>query len=313
MRKTHLYAAAVFAGICTMLLPARTSRAQSEALPFVATFLNPSEAGFAGCSLSDSGLSHTNPAYPVMRDRNLTVAAGWMNLAPEDYGTSCFSADAGMVLGKKFGVCVLATYGLCRPYEEFNSGGYSTGTFRPRQLMTGAGFSYRPLPFLSVGANVKYAGEKLTAAAWYGALVADIAVAADIPLRHGIRLKASAGVYSLGTKVKASDNVSYPLSSEARAEVGYLHEFTPRHKIELLGAADVFFKKKVSAAAGAGYTWNSMLTLRLGYRYGGNSVIPSYASAGLGVKFFGVSIDAAYLFGSEILRNSFGVSLGYEF
>ena len=58
-----------------------------------------------------------------------------------------------------------------------------------------------------------------------------------------------------------------------------------------------------------------MLTFRGGYHYGNASkgVIPSYASLGLGVKFFGVSIDAAYLFGSEILKNSFGVSLGYEF
>ncbi len=313
MKKTGLYVATFLTISCAMLMPSGTSRAQSEAMPFVATFLNLSEAGFAGCSLSDSGLSHSNPAYPVMRDRKLSVSAGWMSLAPDYYGTSCFSVDAGMVLGKKFGVCVLAAYGLDRPYEEFNSGGYSTGTFRPRQLIAGAGFCYRPLSFLSVGVNVKYAGEKLTSAAGYGALVTDIALAADVPLGHGIRIKATAGAYSLGTKVKASDGSSYRLPSEARGEVGYFQEFTPRHRLEILGAADVFFNRKFSAAAGLGYTWNSMLTARLGYRYGGNSVIPSYASAGIGVKFFGVSLDAVWLFGSKILRNSFGLSLGYGF
>ena len=43
--------------------------------------------------------------------------------------------------------------------------------------------------------------------------------------------------------------------------------------------------------------------------------IPSYSSVGAGVKFFGISIDAAYLIGigQSSLGNTMIFSLGYSF
>ena len=56
-----------------------------------------------------------------------------------------------------------------------------------------------------------------------------------------------------------------------------------------------------------------MVFVRAGYRYGGKSVIPSYASVGAGVRFAGVKVDLAYVVSSSPMANTLGVSLGYSF
>jgi hypothetical protein len=58
-----------------------------------------------------------------------------------------------------------------------------------------------------------------------------------------------------------------------------------------------------------------MVSVRAGYRYGGKSVIPSYASVGAGFKLFGVSLDLAYLIasGDSPLQNTLTFGLGYSF
>ena len=57
------------------------------------------------------------------------------------------------------------------------------------------------------------------------------------------------------------------------------------------------------------------VSVRAGYRYGGDSVIPSFASVGAGVKLFGVHLDAAYLIasGDSPLKNTFCIGIGYSF
>ena len=72
----------------------------------------------------------------------------------------------------------------------------------------------------------------------------------------------------------------------------------------------------MGCAVGAEYEYDSMIAVRAGYHYGSReNGLPSYASVGVGVKFFGVNVDAAYLIGSPTspLRNTFTVGVGYSF
>lgn len=55
------------------------------------------------------------------------------------------------------------------------------------------------------------------------------------------------------------------------------------------------------------------VSVRAGYRYGGNSPVASYASLGAGVKLLGIRLDAAYLIGSGPMKNTLAISLGYSF
>lgn len=54
--------------------------------------------------------------------------------------------------------------------------------------------------------------------------------------------------------------------------------------------------------------------LRAGYHYGTRDKgLPSFASTGLGLKFAGVELNAAYLFASEALGGTMTFGLGYSF
>ena len=78
--------------------------------------------------------------------------------------------------------------------------------------------------------------------------------------------------------------------------------------------ADVLFSGGFMAGLGAEYSFDDLVFVRAGYHYGDDKkAIPSYGSLGAGVKFFGVRLDVAYLVGSQVLKNSLGVTLGYSF
>jgi hypothetical protein len=58
-----------------------------------------------------------------------------------------------------------------------------------------------------------------------------------------------------------------------------------------------------------------MISVKAGYKYGGKSIIPSYASVGAGFRFAGVTLDFAYLMGgaSSPMKNTLSIGLGYRF
>ena len=58
-----------------------------------------------------------------------------------------------------------------------------------------------------------------------------------------------------------------------------------------------------------------MVAVRAGYRYGGKSVIPSFTSVGIGLKFVGITLDVAYLMADKTspMRNTLEFGLGYRF
>ena len=83
---------------------------------------------------------------------------------------------------------------------------------------------------------------------------------------------------------------------------------------ELCADADVeyCFSTGLCASVAAEYIYNNMFFLRTGGHFGKGS-IPSFASAGLGAKVFGASLNVAYIFASETLVGSWMLGLGYAF
>ena len=73
------------------------------------------------------------------------------------------------------------------------------------------------------------------------------------------------------------------------------------------------FSGAFAAGIGAEYSFDKLIFARVGYHYGGESVVPSFASAGFGFHNGMFCLDAAYLFGSDVLNNSFSVSVGVRF
>lgn len=179
--------------------------------------------------------------------------------------------------------------------------------FGPKEISFAAGVSYAFIDCLSAGVSVRYVGSDLAEDASASVFGADVALYFN---RNGFT--AGLSVNNLGTKVKYQE-ASYAQPMVAKAGVGYKLGIS-RSSLDFTAQADVLFTGGIMAGAGCEYSYDDMVHARIGYHYGGApDVLPSYASAGIGAEFFGVKVDAAYLFGSPVLANTFSLSLGYAF
>jgi long-subunit fatty acid transport protein len=179
--------------------------------------------------------------------------------------------------------------------------------FSPSELSVSAGASYSVLDFLSVGLALRYADSKLAEDASSAVFGADVALYFK---KNGI--KAGLSVNNLCTKVKFLDRA---YSQPMMAKLGAGYDLTLGNSaLDFMAEVDVLFSGSLMAGAGCEYSFNEMVYVRAGYHYGSSvDVVPSYASAGLGISIFGAKLNVAYLFGSRILANSMCFSLGYSF
>ena len=153
--------------------------------------------------------------------------------------------------------------------------------------------------------KAKYARQGLTKEVAYQAFAADAFL-----LFSMAGFKATAGVASVGTPVKAAGGGSYALPASAVVGLGYGFAFG----LSLVADTDIYFAGGFAFAGGVQYAWKDMLFARAGYHYGSATApVPSYLALGLGVKFIGIHLDVSYLTASKALGNSFTIGLGYAF
>lgn len=298
-----------------MLFPAVISAAPGgEAMPFTRVVRDPVAAAIGGTGVVSTSASafasFRNAAAIPYAENTLDVAAGYMNWQPSASPVQDINAGASWNIAGKFGIALGLSYGLCEKYDIMDASGTAVGSFSPSQVQANLGMAWRFLPFLSLGANVKYLGNSLAEGKSYGAVASDIFFMTKVA-----GLRAAVGVSSLGSKVKSASGAGFSLPASTTLGLGYGIGIGKKHAAEVLVDADYYFSGAFSASAGAAYTYNDLVSVRAGYRYGGKSVIPSFVSVGAGVKFWGVHIDVAYIIaaGTSPLRNTFAVGLGYSF
>ena len=288
--------------------------AGAQALPFTAAETDAASLGTAGANLTQTGsianASFSNAAAIPFSDAKMDVAAGYTMWQPSAVGSNMINVGAAFNMNKKFGVAVGFLYGMNPAYDVTDASGVVKSQFKPSDIHANIGLAYRLLPCFSLGANVGYATSTLAEKQSYGALAADVYAMAKFG-----GFKVTAGVANVGTKVTSSNakGAKYSLPTSVAVGAGYEAVFADKHAIEALLDADYYFSGWFAAAAGAAYTYGELVTVRAGYRYGGQSPIPSYASVGAGVKFIGLKLDLAYLIGSGAAANTLALSLGYTF
>lgn len=297
------------------MFPAAVSAAPGgEAMPFARIARDPVSAAMGGTGVASTSASayasFRNAAAIPYAENTLDVAAGYMNWQPSVSPVQDISAGAAWNIAGKFGIAAGFSYGACEKYDIMDASGKAAGSFSPSQVLAGLGLAWKVLPFLSLGANVKYLGNTLSEGQSYGSVASDIFLMTKVA-----GLKAAVGVSSLGSKVKSASGARFSLPASATLGLEYGLNAGKRHGVDVLVDADYYFSGAFAAAAGASYTYNDLVSVRAGYRYGGESVIPSFASVGAGVKFFGVHIDIAYIIatGDSPLRNTFSVGAGFAF
>lgn len=276
-----------------------------EALGFARIDYNPASAGMAGAGIASASnvsfAAYNNIAMVPWSGKTMDISAAYNLWAPDmAKGNSISLGGAGRI-----GNLAIAAAGTFNMYPAVDRN-------KPSDMMFGAGVSYRIRNILSVGVNAKYANQRLTPDYTIGAFMADVFLAGKW---NGV--SASVGVANVGGKASLSKDgtpqwARYDIPVSARFGAGYSNVFG-KNGIELQADADYYFSGAFAAAVGAQYAFDDMVFVRAGYRYGGKAVVPSYATLGLGFKFWGVKIDAYYMLANQTLRNTFGMSLGYAF
>lgn len=295
-------------GALLLLVPALAS---AQSLPFVAAETDAASLGKAGANLVETGsianASFSNAAAIPFSDAKMDVAAGYTMWQPTSVNSTMLNVGAAFNMKNKFGLAVGFLYGMNPAYDVYDQSGSAKGQFKPSDMHVNVGLAWRFLPFLSLGANVGYANSTLADNHSYGAVAADVFAMAKFA-----GVKVTAGVSNLGTKVKSASGAEFSLPASVAVGAGYDLNLQ-KHHIEIMADADYYLNGAFAAAAGAEYTFNSLASVRAGYRYGGNSPLPSYASVGAGVQFIGLKLDLAYLIASGPAKNTLALSLGYTF
>lgn len=305
MKKTLSY----IVGAMMLLIP---SMAGAQALPFTVVDADPVILAKGGAGLTETGsvsnAAFTNAAVIPFSESTLDVSAGYMMWQPGSVNTNVINAGAAFNLGGKLGVAAGLYYGMNPEYNITNGSGVAAGTFKPSDLHAAVGLSYRFLGFMSFGVNFGYATSSLAEGQSYGSIAGDAFVMAKIA-----GLKVTAGVSNVLGSIKSASGTKFSLPASAALGAGYGLTLG-KSAIEANLDVDYFFSGDLAAAFGAGYTFNDLVSVRAGYRYGGDSSpIPSYASVGAGVKFLGIKLDAAYLIASGPMANTLALSLGFCF
>ena len=297
----------------SLALSISVSYAQSDAMPFLRIARDPASAGmgFAGAA-STSGTAWSafrNASVIPLSESRMDIGLGWQSWAPQGAKSNNINFGSAFRIREKFGLAVGAAYQGGESYSRIDETGKASGTFSPGEMIVGGGLGFEIIDGLALGVNMRYASQKLAKDASYSAVCGDAFVTYRLK-----SLNISAGASSLGTSVKGANGTSYSLPASATLGLDWTAGFAEVHSVKIAADADYFFSGAVGAAAGVQYSFKDMIFARAGYHYGSDaSPLPSFATVGLGVKFAGVQLNAAYLLASEALAGTLTIGLGYSF
>lgn len=291
MRK--IIASILFLGICTGLF--------AQAVPFLNI---PSDArtaamGGTGIALEKGAFTlDDNMATSAMTHRTAAFGANFWSWAPSTSALKLINASGYYRFGK-FAVALGGKYCMEKPFDVVSAVGKPLGTYTPSSFTLGAGFAYRIIDPLAVGVTLRYISANYYENVKEGTVAADI----NVTFSKG-GLRAAVGVANLGGKIKGS-------SLPAMAKVGAAYHIGG---FQASAEVDYLFAGAIMAGIGAEYGFKDIAFIRAGFHYGdAQKAIPTYASVGLGVQYWGVRLDATWITASKVLGNSLGFSLSYSF
>ena len=271
----------LIASFVVSVLTATAGEPGFEALPFLRLSRNPAaiSGGSAQVFASRAYSVFSNPALPFSSDEGVDVALSYARWGAGEANEVDFGGAYS--LSDRFSLSLGFSYA---PSGEFSSA----------DMIAGIGAGFRITESFTLGANVKYASSKLSDAYSLGAVAGDFFVT-----YQSFGLVATAGVSTLGTPVESQATGKYSLPSSAAFGLGYGAFAGNTLELRAQLTADCYFSGALAAGAGAEAIIKDMVSVRLGYDYGGESVIPSHATAGIGFRFSGFRFDATVLAGGD--------------
>ena len=245
-----------------------------------------------------------NAASMSLSDKTVMSGASYSSWAPKTAGSNIIGLGAWGKVGGGFAVGLDARYVIGQRYDVMDESGIVKGQDSPKDIIADAAVSYKVTDAFSVGAAAKIVHSNL------GAGISSTAFGIDLGIAYSHdSFSAALAASSLGTTLDYGSSNPVPLPAIIKAGAAY--------SVAGLTAsveADYLFDGAFMAGLGFEYAMNDLAFLRAGYHYGDQKkALVSFASAGLGLKFYGVEFNACYLFASEALRNTVMFGLGYSF
>jgi len=291
----------------------------SEAFPMSKVVKDPVLMGMGGAGMASSSSmawsAFANPSKIPFVDKKFDAQFSYLAWNVEGSPSKSLDLGGTFKFNKNVGMTFGASYTSWNAYDIYyeTNPSESAGTYKPKDIQADLGFGLRLFPYVSVGANARFLHSSISSDASCSAIAADLMFMTDFSFAGLDGLKATAGITEIGA-VSSDDDNSYELPAAVSFGTSYLATFGEKHGIEANLDADYYINGgSVSISFGGRYDFNDMISLRAGYRAGGKSAVPSFATAGLGLRFAGVQFDAAYVIGSGGLKNSVIFGLGYAF
>lgn len=316
--RTIAYMVAVAAAV---LLPAAGASAQeSAALPFLNVPVSPRTASMGGVSSGMAPSAYAqfdNVAAVPFLEGSFSAGASYGLWQPSSADNNMIALGGIYNIGDRFGVTFGALAGINASYGLMDASGADAGRFTPKDFKIGAGISYRFMDNMSAGLALNYARSVLAPKSDLYKTSFDTFVA-DIQIMYRLDdFSFSLSGNNLGVPVKSASGTGFSLPMNAELSAVYENDFE-RHHVSAGIEGGVYFGGPAAGfgSVGAEYMYNSIIGIRAGYHYGSEkNGIPSFASAGLGFRFCGVNIDAAYLIAGKDspMKNTFSVGIGYSF
>ncbi len=280
----------------------------AQVLPSLLVNSDPQAMGAAGISVLGS------PAYALQGYAASTVFMEGTGSAGVSYGSWQPKAASDKILGASASVR-LGKLGVALEYKNFAQPAYEvtgitgsvsqvTPSFTPKESSFALGLGYRILDCLSAAVTVRSTSSVLASDAKASVFGVDVSA-----MYASDALQAGLAVCNLGGKVNYGES-DYKQPALLKAGAAY-------EVIEGLKAAAEFaylFEGAFGASLGAEYCYADIVSARAGYHLGSKDKgLPSYASIGLGAKYFGIGLNLSYLLASDTIGGSFLAGLSYSF
>lgn len=264
-------------------------------------------------SEANAFVNYNNSSSALYSNKAIEVSLLYAKWQP-DYMDNSFIGAAGYY---KINDNIVVDFGYRKfgyqSYEIFDENGANKGSFEPSEMCLSFGFGYKLSEKFALAADVNYIKSEIAS----GADATAFAVDFGITYRFDSTFRLGAKFDNLGTKLDYGYGEN-SLPAHFMAGVAYDYYLNSDNKVTaMFDAGYTFSFSQFVAGIGVEYNYKQRIKPRIGYHYGDDSKgIPSFVSAGVGIEYFNISFDFAYIFaggGDSVLNNSISFGIGYGF
>ena len=302
----------IFATLFAVLSCAAAASAQGAA--FLDYDPDARSLGVAGASAVQEATAFSvwnNGAASVFSDNKFAAGASYGMWQPSFADVKQAAVAGYGVISDRWSINAGFRYDAYQPIETADENGIYSGSFTPNGMHATLGAAFRIIPSLAVSASASFVHSDI------GGPQAANAVAFDIGLLYRLgNFKAALTAANLGTSLNYGGTGSYALPARIDLGVGYgIGHAEGRHTLDVSAQGSYLLSGGARAAAGLRYCFNGMVNVAAGYNCGLAGGLPSYATLGAGLSFFGVSLDFAYLLASADtpMSGTMVINLSYAF